>query len=226
MHHYRAQLDLPHPVIAENGAVIDVPRDYFDDSIVSSSEGHARERIQAAYSAAKREHEYDCEAFFELNVSGIMRETGLDRVAAERANLRGASEPVLWRDSDARAAQFAAQMSEHGLFCVRGGRFLHVMTSPGKHTAVAKLLERYTVRWPSAKITSVSLGDGPNDLGMLATTDIAVVIPGRHEHPMPLSSNLRVLHPKAAGPAGWNEAILSILAEYNEQASSKARSGG
>ena len=212
---YRCGLGIEHPVVAENGAAIWVPPDYFAGLVGDSGKMVSREELQTIYGELKVAGSYDCQAFFELGIPGIVRETGLTEAQAARANDRAASEPILWLDSDDRAEQFMQAVRDRGLRCVRGGRFMHLMADTGKEDAVRELMQAYSREWPERVLTSVSLGDGPNDLGMLATTDFAVIIPGRHEHPMPLTSNNRILRPSAAGPAGWNEAMLEILAEYS-----------
>jgi mannosyl-3-phosphoglycerate phosphatase len=146
-------------------------------------------------------------------VAGIIRETGLTKQQAMRANDRKASEPILWLDSDERAAKFEQELNALGLHCIKGGRFLHLMGNTDKDRAVRHLLDAYSHKWPSSALLSVSLGDGPNDLGMLATTDIAVIIPGQHKHRMTLNAQNRILRPTSPGPAGWNEAMLTLLAE-------------
>jgi mannosyl-3-phosphoglycerate phosphatase len=88
---------------------------------------------------------------------------------------------------------------------------MHLMGNTDKASAVSRLLEAYSCKWPGLALTSVSLGDGPNDLGMLASTDIAVIIPGKHTHPMNLKSQNRILKPASPGPAGWNEAMMTVL---------------
>ena len=213
---YRAQLELAHPVVAENGAAVDIPDDCFPASTFSAGTV-LRAELQSAYREVKRAGGFSCEAFFEFGVQGIIRETCLTEEQAARANDRRASEPVLWCDTDERAVEFEREMAERGLRCIRGGRFLHLMGNTSKEQAVRELLEAYSNKWPGRALTSVSLGDGPNDLGMLAATDIAVIIPGKHNHRMTLESQNRILRPESAGPAGWNEAILRILAaqEHN-----------
>ena len=222
---YRGQLDLPHPVVAENGAVIAVPAGYFPDSVAFSQDEISRADLQADYEEVKQAGSFKCQAFFELGVAGIIRETGLTEEQALRANDRQASEPVLWLDSEARAGKFEQEMQARGRRCVRGGRFLHLMGNTSKEQAVHLLLDAYSCKWPGAVLTSVSLGDGPNDLGMLASTDIAVVIPGKHEHRMTLESQNRVLRPTMPGPAGWNDAILAILAEQQDNRPSAHSNG-
>ncbi len=213
---YRRQLRLQHPVVAENGAVMQVPDNYFADSADTGSPSTPRNELQAAYAEAKVANGFDCEAFYELGVHGIVRETGLAEQQATLANDRAASEPILWRDSDARAQQFEQLMRVQGLRCVRGGRFLHLLGDTGKEDAVRQLVSAYARGWPGECLTSVSLGDGPNDLGMLSGTDIAVIIPGKHGRPMQLAPGNRVIRPASAGPAGWNEAMLTLLKEHSE----------
>lgn len=213
---YREQLELAHPLVAENGAAIHVPADYFPETENFMVGTTMRVQLQAAYEEVKDHGSFHCEAFFELGAAGIVRETGLTEQQALRANERLASEPILWLDSDERAVQFEQAMQARGLRCIHGGRFLHLMGDTGKGKAVRQLLDAYSRKWPGVVLTSVSLGDGPNDLGMLATTDVAVVIPGKHKHAMILATQNSILEPASPGPAGWNEAILAILADQQE----------
>jgi len=223
---FRVLLELGHPVVAENGAVIDIPDGYFGGDVELPATAVTRTELQSVYEDVKLAHGFCCEAFYELGVTGIARETGLSERRASLANDRRASEPVLWRDDERRAAQFLQAIVSRGLRCVRGGRFLHVMGNIGKAEAVTQLLGAYSVAWPGMKTRSVSLGDAPNDLGMLSVTDVAVVIPGKHEHPMNVDAQTRVLRPDLAGPAGWNAAMMSLLEEQFGSYSTTKSDGG
>lgn len=222
---YRSQLDLRHPVVAENGAAIEVPASYFPESTALSPNTATRSHLQAVYNKVKEAGAFNCQAFFELGAPGIVRETGLTEPQAMRANDRRASEPVLWLDSVERADEFEAQMGAQGLRCIRGGRFLHLMGDTGKEAAVRQLLDAYSNKWPGRPLISVSLGDGPNDLGMLAETDVGVIIPGKHKHDMTLDTQNRILRPTSAGPAGWNEAMLALLAEQRDKLATADNNG-
>lgn len=223
LEHYQSEFGLQHPVVAENGAAIHVPPGYFRDSNVVAGVATSRDDIQSTYRRVKAELNCQCEAFFELGTSGIMEATGLSREQATLAQERLGSEPVLWLDTEERLGSFEQAVRQDGLRCVRGGRFVHLMGATDKAEAVGKLIEAYRNEWPGCTITSVSLGDGPNDLGMLACTDVGVIIPGKHNQPMPLESGNRVLKPESRGPAGWNEAIQMLLSEHD---SSKHRRNG
>ena len=196
---------------AENMAAIDIPNGYFDESLGINAPTVGRQLLQQAYLGAKAELGLDATAFFEMGTEGIMDATGLDADQARRANERLASEPILWRDSEGKLEKFSEAMREKGLQCVRGGRFVHLMPDTNKAEAMLSLVKAYRKHWSGNDITSVALGDGPNDIRMLEAADIAVVIPGKHEHDMTLKENNRVLYPSAHGPDGWNEAMLSLL---------------
>ena len=211
--HYRDALKLEYPVVAENGAAIHMAGQEFPDTL--PVEGAVpRAELQETYRAIKADGGYRCEAFFELGTEGIVRETGLSEERAAMANERVASEPIHWSDTEAHAMAFAAEARKRGLSCVRGGRFLHLLGQTSKQKAVQQLIDAYADRYAGEHVLSVSLGDGPNDIGMLETTDIAVVIPGRHEHDMTLTTQNRIVRSAAHGPEGWNEAMLALLAEY------------
>lgn len=223
---YRADLDLCHPVVAENGAAIDIPADYFPDPAAAPASAPTRAELQSAYEDARRDGNFNCKAFYELGVAGVMRETGLSELQAQRANDRIASEPILWLDGDDQLETFEQAMTARGLRCVRGGRFVHLMGDIGKEHAVRRLLDAYARKYPGMTLTSVALGDAPNDLGMLSSTDIAVIIAGKHDYTMTLTAGNRVIRPAPPGPAGWNEAILALLNEHPDGSAATNDSGG
>lgn len=218
-------MHLQHPVVAENGATIDVPTGYFPNPFAASDGVPGRAELQSIYENVRRDGAFRCEAFYELGVAGIVRETGLSEQQAQRANERNASEPILWLDTDDRLAEFERAMRAKDLRCIRGGRFLHLMGNTGKEQAVRRLLNAYARKYSGATLTSVSLGDAPNDLGMLSSTDIAVIIAGKHDHPMTMTAGNRVLRPALSGPAGWNQAILALLDEQPGVSAAAIRNG-
>lgn len=206
----RHELGLPDPVVAENGAAIDVPEGYFPERASFRPESIDRATLQQHF--AEIRDDFDCVSFSELGDAGIADATGLTLEQAGLANQRIASEPVLWRDTEQHLADFTKAAESRGLRCTRGGRFVHLMGPVDKADAVRGLSERYRRLWPDGKLEVIALGDGPNDLGMLRAADVAVVIRGKHGQPMPLDGHPQVLRPEEPGPKGWAQAMRRVLA--------------
>lgn len=207
----RAELGLTDPVIAENGAFIDVPAGYFPQAVAVRSAPPPREDIQRVYRELKQAHGYSCQAFFELGVDGIAAVTGLSAAAAVRANERQATEPVLWQDTAQRLEEFCALVEARGLQCVRGGRFVHVMGRVDKASAMQDLMAAWRAAAPGRSFTCIALGDGPNDAAMLAVADIAVVVRGRHDQKIELGNHPHVVRTEQYGPVGWQNALSELL---------------
>ena len=207
----RRALALPDPVIAENGAVIDVAGGYFPADVSATLNTVDRATLQRHLREIRAQGDYDCVSFDELGDAGIAAATGLTIELARLANRRQATEPILWNGSDAELAAFAAAAQARGLRCTRGGRFVHLMGAFDKADAVAMLCDAYRRKWLGSVVETIALGDGPNDLGMLSIADVAVVIPGRHGQPMPLDDHPRVLRPVTPGPVGWAASLRELL---------------
>lgn len=218
----RTDLGNDHPYIVENGAAVCIPGGYFthlhskaddkEEHLISA--GPVRNTLQESLSQVRQEGTFCFQSFAELGASEIARLTGLSQSAAGRANERAASEPLLWQDTESRLQTFSARIAEMQLRCVRGGRFVHVMGQFDKADAVARLVSLYAQKYIGKRVVTVALGDGPNDLQMLADVDIAVVVKGKHSYPMPLASPFRIVRTSVPGPAGWNQAILDILSDH------------
>jgi mannosyl-3-phosphoglycerate phosphatase len=98
-----------------------------------------------------------------------------------------------------------------GLRCTRGGRYFHITGDNNKASAVVHLIDRFRRRLGNS-IVSVGLGDGLNDGDFLNVVDVPILIPSAH------LNDLRKAVPRgtvasAAGPEGWNQAVLHVLSK-------------
>ena len=208
---HRRALALHAPVIAENGAVIDTPEGYFPEDVGDALTSLDRSTLQRHFRELRDKGKYNCVSFEELGDAGIAAATGLTNDEAKLANQRDASEPIQWNDTEERLKEFVAAAEARELRCTQGGRFVHLMGLVDKADAVARLCDAYRKKWPHSIVESIALGDGPNDLGMLRMADVAVVIPGRHEHPMPLDGHQQIRLAAYPGPVGWANEMRQLI---------------
>ncbi len=207
-----------HPFIAENGGLLSIPENYFSDQETTNKYikhviGKSRKEINHALHNLSLS--YSFKSFNDMSNEELVKHTGLKPYQALYANQRDSTEPLLWLDDPTKLKAFAAQLEEHGLRLISGGRFHHVMGAHDKATTMTILLKEFK-NYNNTEITSIALGDSPNDIKMLQTSDYGIVIPNPHAPKMCIDNhaNLRVAeHP---GPQGWNDSLLTLLKELIE----------
>ena len=106
--------------------------------------------------------------------------------------------------------QFLAQLEQHQLSTLQGGRFLHVLGSTDKARPIHYLLQRYQQSWGEVGWQSIALGDSKNDAAMLLAVDYAVLVKNPEAAPFPLNRE-KILRTDGIGPVGWNQAIETLL---------------
>lgn len=144
----------------------------------------------------------------------VARLTGLSMRDAKKARRRDFDEPFLMADPALAAVERVHRAaSRRGLSIVRGGRFWHLIGHGGKGNAVALVQEAHQRQFPDTFY--VGLGDSPNDFSFLELMDLPVLVGVQNDDPLPrsLAGALRI---SKAGPQGWNEAILGILARCTQ----------
>jgi mannosyl-3-phosphoglycerate phosphatase len=212
------------PIVAENGGLLAVHEasEFNDlDAVVArigeyliQINGLSRGVIVEKAHLLREQYGYQFEGFADWSDIEIAERTGLCDVMASRAGLRHATEPILWHDTLERRRHFEAQLMKYGIRVLRGGRFLHLMGRVDKADGSCAAVKLYLRSNPDTKWHVVAVGDSANDLAMLEAADIAVVIPhvdGPHIAP----NATRVVTASSPSSVGWNEAILTILQEFN-----------
>ena len=202
-------LDLHCPFICENGAALHLGT----DEIIEF--GTQRETWLEAVHQLRARHSYSFHGFSDWSPSEISSITGLTTAQADQAKTRFYSEPILWRDSESALQRFLDELQEMELRLLQGGRFLSIQgnydKSDGMRSMVSDNLEQNRER----SLITVALGDSPNDAAMLNAADIAVIIKSGKSSLIHCPAPQKIIHTKIPGPAGWNEAILEILALYD-----------
>ena len=152
-----------------------------------------------------------------LTAKDVSDLTNLSEDAAQMAKARIGSEPLLWEDTEDNLERFTQEINQRQLKLIKGGRFYHVIGLFDKGLAIEKARTFFVKKYSSKQIVTIGLGDSPNDLPMLETVDIAIVIKSGRSAEMKLNKP-HAIFSKQEGPAGWNEEILKLLeAEFTEQ---------
>lgn len=200
-------------LIVENGGAILVPR--ADGGYAGIALGTARADLVRALAEIGRETGVSPRGFSSLTPEALRSLTGLTIEAARRALEREYDEPFLLADEEQTAA-VAAAAERRGLRVTRGGRFLHLTGATDKGLALRELLAR---GGPGgglpAPATTVGIGDAANDLPLLRAVDRPIVMPrhdGRLDRELERGLPGAEIAP-AAGPRGWNAAVLAVLAD-------------
>ncbi len=194
------------PIICENGSGIQLG----DDNRIDIARPY-QELIERLHTLRKN-NAYQYTGFADMSVAEVADKTNLPIEKAALAYKRTYSEPLVWNDSKVALTEFIQAANKQGIAIVRGGRFYHALHQGiSKYNAVKHLLaELYT---PSANW--VALGDGDNDIPLLANADFAVVINNPTKHFPVLDKPIGTcLYTSAFGPAGWNRAINYILETF------------
>ncbi len=215
---YRRELGLFHPFVVENGGAIFIPRAYFSfpcdyhkavGNLLAIELAIPRSRVRALLARIGREHNFRFRAFGDMSAAEVAEITGLNLQFAELARQREYDEPIKFDPSTGQeVSEFLAKLGEAGLSWSYGGRLYHVMGGGGKGKAVEILSGLYRKMW--GKTRTVGLGNGLNDLPMLAQVDVPVLVQNRDQRWEDM--NLPRLRKVAGiGPEGWSRAISDIF---------------
>lgn len=212
------------PVIVENGGALCFPLDLpypFELTAHEQEQGHAVIRLGPPYAEIRRfirqvrdEHAWGLRGFGDMRTRDVMQLTGLSEAAARSAMQRQCSEPFLWFGSEAELAALGELVRGQGLDLTRGGRFWHLTGQTSKAAGLKAMRTLFAVD-SDTLLTTIALGDSENDREMLQAADIAVVIRRSDGTQLQCHGIRQTLYSERAGPAGWNAAMLQVLARLD-----------
>ncbi|XTZ39916.1 mannosyl-3-phosphoglycerate phosphatase-related protein [Salmonella enterica] len=202
------------PLIAENGAVIQLDERWQDDdNFPRIITGSPHEEIAKVLSQLRHDHGWKFTTFAELDEHVLAELTGLTVAQASLARLQEASETLIWRDGDAEMADFDQALAQLGLRFVQGARFWHVLDERGGKDQAVDWLTRQFHHKTGKHYFTIGLGDGPNDAPLLDSVDYAIVVKGLNRQGVTLRDDTpeRVYHTTQEGAAGWQEGLEQLL---------------
>jgi len=222
MESLRNEMSISDPFITENGGGIFFPHkgnlEPPPNTIpVAGTEGLRKLSLGLPYphlintlKKIREELGLNLKGFFDMKVEEVAGLTGLDPEASRLALMREYDEPFVVfdeRPSDRKALIKAAR--KKGLTVTMGGRFYHLQGGNDKGKAMEIVVSWY--KQFHENVTSIALGDSPNDFPMLERADYPVLIRSWRDFPMLLNKIPRLNMTSESGPRGWNSAVMGIL---------------
>ena len=215
----RQDVGLDGPFVVENGSAIYIP---MAQTAFSLPTGEAVDGYQilplgcnyvtarAGLKAIAQDLGRPLKGFGDWSVDQIVQLTGLSPAQAKQAKAREFSEPFM-TPKNVPADQLREAVEAMGFRVVLGDRFSHLIgAEAGKGNAVHRLVSLY--QGDGSRVTTIGLGNSPNDLDMLENVDYPIVLPSsRGPHPQ-LADRGWAIAP-APAPEGWSLALESLLAQ-------------
>ena len=156
--------------------------------------------------------------FTDWDNATLQKHTGLDASQAILAARRDYTEPGLWLGDDRARTEFIEILALAGVVAQQGGRFLTLGFATNKAQRMQEIVRTYATT-QSGGVTSIALGDAPNDIDMLQQADYGIVIPNPAHAAIPKltgESSGCIVRASEAGPAGWNATLLALLKKINQ----------
>jgi mannosyl-3-phosphoglycerate phosphatase family protein len=220
--YYRERMDNHHPFISENGGGIFIPKGYFHFAIhngewsvheegnyIAIRLGARYAQLREAVAALKREG-FLIKGFGDMTPEEIAEATGLGMAQAKMSKMRDFDEPFFFTGNEEEQRKLLDAIRGKGFNCTRG-RFFHLLGNSDKGRAVSILTALY--KKASGDITTVALGDNPNDLPMLESVDLPVIVQKHDGSYDPRIDLPRFLKAGGIGPRGWNNVVERILSK-------------
>lgn len=210
------KVGISEPFIVENGAALFIPEGYqgFDLSSLTHYGdkrvmvfGEPYRKVLEFYRAQKEA--LGMVGFSDMSDDEIAQLTGLSQRDVILAKQRDFTEPFRLED-ETRLDRLKELAHTHGLKITKGGRFYHLMgASQDKGISVVKTIELFEGLYQE-KIRSIALGDSQNDIEMLESVDIPILIQ-KHDGSY-LETGLPYIEKSSyQGSKGWNEMVLKYV---------------
>lgn len=218
----RQDMGLRDPFVVENGSAIYIPSDQRHFALPPGDDMDGYRILQlgcnyvtarAGLKAIAQDLGRPLKGFGDWSVDQIVQLTGLSPGEAKQAKAREFTEPFM-TPKNVPAAQLREAVEAMGFRVVIGDRFSHLIgAGAGKGRAVHQLVQLYQVSNPEASpVTTIGLGNSPNDLDMLDNVDYPIVLPGAHgPHPQMADRGWPVA--PATAPEGWVQAVEAAIAK-------------
>ena len=214
---YRRELGIGDPFIVENGGAVLVPEGYFSFPITEARTipgyhiielGLPYARVREILKTIERELGISITGFADMSPEEVSQRTGLGSKFAVFSKMREYDEPFYLTCGSEDAKRVLGGVRGAGLRCTPVGSHYSTIGNTDKGRAVRTLLGLFQREF--GEIESIGLGDSQNDLPLLASVDVRILVQRAPRQWVDL--DLPGLHKvEGVGPEGWSQAIEELF---------------
>lgn len=198
------KLQISYPFIIENGAGIFIPK---DDTYEIIALGKTYKNTIDSFK--KYALTFAIKGFHEMDDNEVSNLTGLPLEKAKLAKKRTFSEPFILED-ESQLNDLKELALEDGFDIVKGGRFYHLITFGQDKANAIKEMKKYYEKLYEKSFKTIALGDGQNDITMLNSVHIPILIK-RYDETF-ISCDIENLRKsRFIGPKGWNDSLKEVF---------------
>lgn len=218
----QAQLQSNGPFISENGGAAFIPKGYFSFPFPYDSEsgeysilelGTYYPKIVELLNSIKKETGIPIKGFSDLTEGELVSRCGLSIKEARFSKKREYDEPFLIEGGEQEVEIVKTKIKERGMNYAWGGRFHHISGKNDKGRAVKAMKKLFRNEYFS--ITTLGIGDSPNDLPMLLAVDYPIFLKEKEALLPEIPSTIQnLVIVEGTGPQVWNKVIQSFVTEF------------
>ena len=233
---YQKKLKIKGPFISENGGAIFIPPAYFNMVSLSNHRqipgelkkkgkylvlelGTPYPQIRRKFLKVSKELNLKAVGFGDLKAEEISSLLNLSKAEAKLAKKREYDEPFyfLKKTKKEKIKLAEKEFNKSGLGLTTGGKLFHLTGGNDKGKAVKLLTQIYRSNWGNDLLT-IGLGDSSNDLPLLESVDIPVLVRKKgNSYEQHILNKLKVYKASGIGPRGWNQAVLDLIEKHGSK---------
>lgn len=218
----RRKMGFGHPFITEGGGGLFVPDGYFSLRLEGATRagryfciafGRSSQEASDAVQDIAKTVGAEVVRYKEMSAREISRNTGMSQREAEASAQREFSERFYFAgNADLAAPAFEKAASGADWTVRRCGPWWELYSGNDEGKAVRRLMQLYRQALRS-RVKSVAIGRSAEDLGLLAASDQAFILPQAPDQfdQVLLSRLPQAVRGSAPGLLGWRETVLNIL---------------
>ncbi|OYT27545.1 MAG: mannosyl-3-phosphoglycerate phosphatase [Candidatus Altiarchaeales archaeon ex4484_96] len=213
---FREKMGLMTPFISENGGSVFIPSGYFDDVVYDKKVdgygifelGTPIKQLRNVLAQIKKNSGCMICGFGDMSLDELIKVSGLDESSALLAQKREYDEPFIMDCAGEDKTKVFDLIQQKGLYYTVGGLFYHLMGDNNKGKAAGILTQLY--RGEGFSGHTVGLGDSLNDIPLLESVDLPVLVK-KPDNSFANYKSANLVRTEKIGPAGWNQIVCDLL---------------